>query len=154
MTKNARHKKIHQTQPPVVLGWREWVSLPALGIREIKAKIDTGARSSALHAFNIDKFRQRGKDKVQFDLHPIQHNDATIVKCVAELIDVRFVTDSGAHRELRYVIETPIILGGLQYPIEITLTNRSQMTFRLLLGRKALQHHYIIDPSRSFRTSY
>jgi hypothetical protein len=153
MNKNFSHKVIeYHNSVYVVLGWREWVSLPDLGIKKIKAKIDTGARTSALHAFNIDKFRSHGKDKVRFDLHPIQRNDKKIVKCTANLIDIRLVTDSGAHRELRYVIETSVILGGLSHAIEITLTNRASMTYRMLLGRKALQRHYIIDPSTSFHT--
>jgi hypothetical protein len=153
MNKNFSHKLIeYHNSVYIVLGWREWVSLPDLGIKKIKAKIDTGARTSALHAFNIDKFRCHGKDKVRFDLHPIQRNDKKIIKCTADLIDIRLVTDSGAHRELRYVIETLLILGGLSHAIEITLTNRATMTHRMLLGRKALQHHYIIDPSRSFHT--
>jgi len=136
----------------IVIGWREWVQLPDLGIKQIKAKIDTGARTSSLHAFNIERFYAHGKDKVSFVIHPLQRNDKKIVQCDADLVDMRYVTDSGAHRELRYVILTPMILGGFCHEIEITLTNRAEMRFRMLLGRKALQHHYIIDPSRSYRT--
>lgn len=154
MNKSLQPHKLVQYhgKPYVVLGWREWVSLPDLGIAKIKAKIDTGARTSALHAFDIERFHQHGKDKLRFDIHPLQRNDEKIVHCVANLIDVRTVTDSGGHRELRYVIQTPMILGGLYRHIEITLTNRSLMTFRMLLGRKALQQHYIIDPARSYHT--
>ncbi len=153
MTKRVTHQSVdYHNKAYVILGWREWVSLPELGIKQIKAKIDTGARSSALHADKIMRYRQGGKDKVRFDLYPIQRNHQEAVSCSANLIDTRFVTDSGGHRELRYVIETTLILGGLNLSIEITLTNRSLMTFRMLLGRKALQHNYIIDPARSFRT--
>lgn len=136
----------------IVLGWREWVVLPELGIQSIKAKIDTGARTSSLHAFDVERFHVGGREKVRFVIHPIQRNDKKIVKCVADLVDLRMVTDSGAHRELRYVIETPMILGGLQHSIEVTLTNRQSMTYRMLLGRKALQQYYIIDPARSYQT--
>lgn len=136
----------------VVLGWREWVSLPDLGIKSIKAKIDTGARTSALHAFGIEPYRAHGKERLRFEIHPMQRNNKKVVKCTAELVDVRTVTDSGGHRELRYVIQTPMILGGLYRTIEITLTNRSFMTYRMLLGRKALQKHFIIDPTRSYHT--
>lgn len=153
MDKNFPHKSFdYHGRIYTVLGWREWVSLPELGVAKIKAKIDTGARTSALHAFDIERFRQHGKDKVRFDVHPIQRNDRTVIKCVAEIFDVRWVTDSGAHRELRYVIETPMTIGGFCRPIEITLTNRGSMIYRMLLGRKALQQHFIIDPCRSYHT--
>ena len=152
MTFENNNKIIKTVKKYPIIGWREWVRLPNLSIDKIKAKIDTGARTSALHAFNIDRFHKHGKEKVYFELHPMQRNDHKTVKCHADLIDIRFVTDSGAHRELRYVIETPLILGGLCRPIEITLTDRASMTFRMLLGRKALQHHYIIDPTRSYHT--
>ncbi|MBA2653652.1 MAG: ATP-dependent zinc protease [Gammaproteobacteria bacterium] len=153
MDKKFSHKLIeYRGKKYIVLGWREWVILPELGVSSIKAKIDTGARTSSLHAFGIERFSQQGRDKVRFDIHPIQRNDKTVVKCVSDLIDVRMVTDSGAHRELRYVIETPMIIGDFSRSIEITLTNRSSMIYRMLLGRKALQQHFIIDPTRSFHT--
>jgi hypothetical protein len=148
----SNHKLIEYRGKQVTLiGWREWVALPELGIKRIKAKIDTGARTSSLHAFSIERFREQGKDKVKFEIHPIQRNDELIIKCVADLIDFRHVTDSGAHRELRHVIETPIIMAGSRHVIEITLTDRSSMKFRMLLGRKALQH-YFVDPCQSFHT--
>lgn len=150
--KFAHHLIKYHDATYVVLGWREWVSLPDLGITRIKAKIDTGARTSALHAAGIERFILRGKDRLRFDIHPIQRNDKKVVKCVADLVDVRHVTDSGAHRELRYVIQTPMILGDVCCDIEITLTNRATMTYRMLLGRKALAQHFIIDPSRSYHT--
>ncbi len=136
----------------VVIGWREWVSLPSLGIDLIKAKIDTGARTSALHAFDIEPFQENGIDKVAFKIHPIQRNNEVTVQCAANLVDLRNVSDSGGHRELRYVIETTLIMGGLSRLIHVTLTDRSSMNFRMLLGRKALQTYYIIDPARSFHT--
>lgn len=153
MVKKISHQILdYHGRQHIILGWREWVALPELGVTLIKAKIDTGARTSALHAFGIERFRQHSKDKVRFDIHPLQRDDKTIVKCVAALIDIRHVTDSGAHRELRYVIETNIVLAGQHLPIEITLTNRAEMTYRMLLGRKALQHNFIVDPTRSYHT--
>ena len=153
MEKKFQHKVIgYRGKSYVVLGWREWVSLPQLGVSQIKAKIDTGARTSSLHAFDIERFRQHGKDKVRFEIHPIQRNDQVAVSCVADLVDIRHVTDSGAHRELRYVIETEMLLGNISRSIEVTLTNRAEMIYRMLLGRKAIQQHFIIDPSRSFHT--
>jgi hypothetical protein len=153
MKRKYPHKGlIYHGKTYIVVGWREWVALPELGIDTIKAKIDTGARTSSLHAFNIERFKKAGRDMVSFMIHPIQRDDSKAVKCCAELVDIRYVTDSGAHRELRCVIETTLQLGGICLPIEITLTNRAKMTYRMLLGRKALKKIFIIDPSRSFHT--
>lgn len=135
------------------IGWREWVSLPELGLDQIKAKVDTGARTSALHAFSLQVFNEAGQDKVRFDIHPIQHNVEHVVSCVADIIDKRWVTDSGGHREERYVICTPILIAGFQYPIEITLTERDSMLFRMLLGRSAIKQRYLVNPGRSFLKS-
>lgn len=153
MDKHYSHKTLdYHGKNYVVIGWREWVSLPELGVKWIKAKIDTGARTSALHAFGIERFRHSGKEKLRFDVHPLQRNDRKIIHCVANIVDIRTVTDSGGHREHRYVIETPMVLGGVEMMIEITLTNRSFMTFRMLLGRKALHNYFIIDPATSYHT--
>jgi hypothetical protein len=132
------------------IGWREWVDLPELGILRIKAKVDTGARTSALHAFSLRPFKEGNQDKISFDIHPVQHDSETVVTCVADIIDKRWVTDSGGHREERYVIYTPIILGEKTWPIEITLTERDSMLFRMLLGRSAIRKRYVVDPARSF----
>src|SRR5438132_451925 len=107
----------------LLIGWREWVSLPALGIQRVKVKVDTGARTSAIHAFRVDCYQEDGKNKVIFDLHPLQRSKK-MQTCVADLVDTRWVTDSGGHKEQRYVIETLIQMGNLIWPIEITLTNR------------------------------
>jgi hypothetical protein len=136
-----------------VLGWREWVQLPALGIDKIKAKIDTGARTSALHAFSLRPFTENGKDRVHFDIHPLQHNTDLIITCTADIIDKRLVTDSGGHTEERFVIETPIIIAGQTWSIEITLTERENMLFRMLLGRSAIRKRFMINPARSFVTT-
>ena len=135
------------------IGWREWVGLPDLGVAKIKAKIDTGARTSALHAFSLRPFTENGKWRISFDLHPIQHDTSQVVTCVADIIDKRMVTDSGGHAEERYVINTHISMGGQTWPLEITLTERENMLFRMLLGRSALRKRFIINPGRSFLTT-
>jgi hypothetical protein len=136
-----------------VIGWREWVSLPELGIQKIKAKVDTGARTSALHAFALHTFKEGNKDKIRFDIHPIQNNVSEMVSCVADVVDQRLVTDSGGHTEERYVILTTMLLAGRKLPIEITLTERDTMLFRMLLGRSAIRKRFMVNPGRSFLRS-
>lgn len=134
-----------------MLGWREWVALPELGIDSIKAKVDTGARTSCLHAFYVDPLRRRGKSYVRFGVHPLQNDRTQVLHCEAEVIDQRQVTDSGGHRELRYVIQTRLQLLDYDDPIELTLTNRDTMRFRMLLGRTAMADAgFGVDPSRSY----
>lgn len=133
-----------------VIGWREWVRLPKLGISFVKVKVDTGARTSALHAFDIEYFRKRGKEYVRFKVHPIQRSRKTIVSCEAQVIEHRLVKSSSGHSSLRPVISTDAILGELSWKIELTLTNRDEMGFRMLLGRRALQEHLLVHPSKSF----
>jgi hypothetical protein len=134
----------------LIIGWREWVSLPNLGIGEIKAKIDTGARSSSLHAFDIHTLDFQGKQKVRFKLHPIQRNTINTVSLEVDLIEYRTVRNSGGHTELRPVILTDIQLMGKQWLIELTLTNRDVMGFRMLLGRQAIKGRFLIDCHQSF----
>ena len=136
-----------------VIGWREWVTLPELGIDKIKAKVDTGARTSALHAFALEPFSENGKDRIRFDIHPLQNNTEVTITCVADVVDYRRVTDSGGHSEMRYVICTPVSLGDKNWPIEITLTERDSMLFRMLLGRGAIRKRFSVNPARSFITT-
>ena len=140
-------KTIRKLKP---IGWREWVALPELGITDIKAKIDTGARTSALHAFALRPFKENGIDKITFDMHPVQNNVDIVVNCTADIIDKRWVSDSGGHREERFVISTPVIIGQDTWPIEITLTERDSMLFRMLLGRSAIRKRFFVNPGRSF----
>jgi hypothetical protein len=132
------------------IGWREWISFPGLGIPAIKAKIDTGARSSALHTYFLETFEAAGRLQVRFGIHPLQRRNDIALICIADVLDERFVTDSGGHRELRYVIETPVKIGDTEHPVEITLTNRDSMIFRMLLGRTTLQGRFKVDPARSY----
>ena len=133
----------------LLIGWREFVSLHDLNLPVLKAKVDTGARTSSIHAFKIETFHQDGHFKVRFRVHPIQRRADIVVMCEAPVIDHRVVSDSGGHRERRYVIETMVTVGSLNWPIEITLANRESMSFRMLLGRNAM-HRLLIDPARSF----
>jgi hypothetical protein len=134
----------------ITLGWREWVGLPDLGIRQIKAKVDTGARTSALHAFEVRPYSEDGRDRVEFLMHPIQKNTDIVVTCTADVLDKRVVTDSGGHKEERFVISTTLSIGGHTWPIEVTLTARDNMLFRMLLGRTAMKGRAQVNPARSY----
>jgi hypothetical protein len=137
-------------EPPITLGWREWVSLPGLGIERIKAKVDTGARTSALHAFEIQEYKAGGRHRVRFKIHPLRRDPQKFVECEAEVIDRRMVSDSGGHRELRWVIVADVVLGPHRWPAEFTLTARDDMLFRMLLGRMAIAGWASVDPARSY----
>ncbi len=132
----------------LTLGWREWLTLPELGIQHLKCKVDSGARTSAIHAYFIEPDSSSGI--VRFGIHPKQGNQAITLTCEAKIVDQRKVTDSGGHQEMRYVIETPVSIGNLTWPIEITLTNRDMMRFRMLLGRTAMKGRCIVNPGKSF----
>src|SRR5215510_1293831 len=141
--------------PPVadryILGWEEWVSLPELGLPAIKAKVDTGARTSALHAYFVEPVEIAGVKMVRFGVHPIPRRDDVEVICTARIKDRREGTSSNGERETRYVIETLIRIGDRVWPIEVTLTNRNAMTYRMLIGRQAITDDILVDPATSFR---
>ena len=135
----------------VCVGWREWVALPEFDLPAIKAKIDTGARSSAIHAFDIEQSTdETGRDWVEFSVHPLQRDDVIVRRCRAPLVDIRRVTDSGGHSEQRLFVQTELVFGPVRRRIEITLTQRRDMLFRMLVGRTALKPDTLVDPSRSF----
>jgi hypothetical protein len=140
--------------PATTIGWREWAALPELGVGSIKAKIDTGARSSSLHAWDVRIVEGNGRGprvpRVRFVLHPRQRDMAETVEAEADLVAMRAVRSSNGEVENRPVIRTPLVLDGHRYAIELTLTRRDQMGFRMLLGRRAVRRRFVIDPGRSF----
>ena len=139
-----------EAQPLVTLGWREWVSLPEFGVARIKAKVDTGARTSALHASRVRPFVEAGVQRVEFCLHPDQHSTDTELLCTAAAVDQRTVTDSGGRGEERWVVSTLLSIGSASWPIEITLTSRNDMRFRMLLGREAYRGCFLVDAGKSY----
>ena len=136
-----------------VIGWREMLCLPDLNIERIKAKIDTGARTSALHAFHCQEFKQNDQTMIRFEIHPFQRDNKQSVLAEAQLLEYRKVTSSGGHAQIRPVIITTVKLGQHQWQVELTLTNRDSMGFRMLLGRQALKKQFLINPSKSFLQS-
>lgn len=136
------------TSDPLVLGWREWIALPGLGLPALKAKVDTGARTSALHA---DQIVDLPGNRVRFTVHPVPGRADFVVEIEAAVVDRREVMSSNGDQELRHVIATELEIAGRKWPIEVTLTNRDAMRSRMLLGRQALQHDILIDPASRFR---
>lgn len=136
-----------------VIGWREWVQLPDLLAVPIKAKIDSGARTSSIHSFGTRRFSERGAPWVEFILHPIQRHAQPEIVCAAPIRDERWVRSSNGEAERRIVVETMARLGAINWPIELTLADRDVMGFRMLLGREAIRRRFLVDPGRSFRQS-
>src|SRR5688572_25641626 len=135
---------------PTVMGWREWIAFPELGIKRVKAKVDTGARSSSLHAEHIELFQMRGQMGVRFLVLPLQRSRSKAVQCQAVLHDERYIKSSNGSRELRPVIRTTISWGGEAWEVDLTLTSRDLMGFRMLLGREAVRRRHLVDPGPSF----
>lgn len=138
------------TTADLQFGWEEWISLPDLGVPAMRAKVDTGARTSAMHAFDIETFGSAAKPKVRFTVHPIPGRDDLVIPCSAPIVDRREVASSNGEKELRYVIESTLLVGGGSWPIEITLTDRSSMASRMLLGRQAMKDHISIVATDRF----
>lgn len=139
--------------PLPIIGWREVIALPHLSVPQIKVKIDTGARSSALHAYDLEHYQQNGEARVYFWVHPYQHNIQETIAVDAKLLEMRNVRNSGGVAQLRPVIETVVKLGEKEWSIELTLTNRDVMGFRMLLGRQAVRNRFLVDPGKSFLLS-
>ena len=148
--KTQKHSKIESYKQFFIIGWREWVSLSELGIGKIKAKIDTGARTSALHAYDVLEYMEGHRTMVKFKVHPLQKSTLSVRYAKAEIIDKRLVRDSGGKVTLRPVILTTLRVGDLRWEIELTLVNRDQMGFRMLLGRQALRGHLLVNPQKSY----
>jgi len=136
--------------PPLEIGWREWVAFPDLKVTRIKAKIDTGAKTSAIHAFRIKEVMKGGAPHVQFFLHPEQKRKKPEIKCVAPVIDIRRIRSSNGETQERYIIESLMKLGGREWPVELSLSKRDDMGFRLLIGRDAITKKVIIHPGKSY----
>lgn len=133
-----------------IIGWREWVELPELGIKQIKAKVDSGARTASLHAFDMKVYKRGKNEFVKFSIHPVQKSGKNEIICHAKILEYRKVKSSNGATELRPVILTPLRLMGEEWEIEVTLTNRDEMGFRMLLGRKTIRTKFLIDTNRSF----
>ena len=134
----------------LTVGWREWVALPELNIPAIKAKVDTGARTSALHAIDIDRESRDDSEWVSFTVQPLQKMKQPGIRCLAPLVEERVIRDSGGHEETRYVVNSLLKLGDIEKRIELTLTSRHDMRFRMLLGRTALRLDTVVDPGVSY----
>ena len=139
-----------ETGQLTILGWREWLVMPELGLPAIKAKLDTGARTSSLHTFQLETYEEAGRQMVRFGIHPLQRKTSLEIFCTAPIADRRVVTDSGGHPEERWVIVTPVVIGSFTRDIEITLTNRDSMRFRMLLGRTAMWGGICVNPDISY----
>ncbi|MBS0271703.1 MAG: ATP-dependent zinc protease [Proteobacteria bacterium] len=137
-------------KPKLIAGWREWAELPELGVEQIKVKIDTGAKTSALHAFDVLPFTYMGRECVQFEVHPIQDNDSITHTCISPIMDYRWITSSTGHRQRRFIIHTILKMGNFSSVVEISLANRDEMGFRMLVGRSALKKDVLVNPSHSF----
>ena len=140
----------HSITEQTVVGWREWVQIPQVDVPWIKAKIDTGAKTSAIHAFDLRSFDRDGRDWVSFAVHPWQATAQDEVAVELPVHDSRSVRSSSGHEEQRYVVRLPVVLGGREVPVEVTLTDRDEMGFRMLIGREALVQGYVVDPARSY----
>lgn len=141
-------------KPKLIVGWREWAQLPELGIDHIKVKVDTGAKTSSLHTFQLSTVKHSGQDYVKFDIHPIQDNDSIIYTCISPIVDYRWITSSTGHRQRRFIIETHLKIGEYSTLVQLSLASRDEMGFRMLIGRAALKKEVLVDPAHSFLLSH
>ena len=139
-----------ETLPLPTIGWREWVGLPDFGVKSIKAKVDTGARSSSLHAFDIEDFKRDGADWVRFWVHPIQRKTNRVIMAESPVLEYRSVRSSSGEASMRPVIVTNVKLLGQDWPVELTLASRDEMSFRMLLGREAFRRRFLVDAGLSY----
>ena len=142
------NKKASSNLP--IIGWREWLALPELGIKKIKAKVDTGARSSSLHAYDLQLFEKNSEMYVRFKVHPVQRNSKEVVETEAKILEYRSVRSSSGKAELRPVILSSVELLGQIWSVDLTLTNRDAMGFRMLLGREAIRRKFLVDTGNSY----
>ncbi|MCH9790988.1 MAG: ATP-dependent zinc protease [Gimesia sp.] len=149
MTRPKKTNVRKQSGLPVI-GWREWVSLPSLGIKSIKVKVDTGARSSSLHAYDLQEFERDGVNWIRFKVHPVQRKTNEIVQTEAKILEFRSIRSSSGKSTRRPVIITNIELLGVVWPVELTLANRDEMGFRMLLGREAFRQRFLVDAGKSY----
>lgn len=133
-----------------VIGWREWVGLPDFGISAIKVKVDTGARSSSLHAFDLQEFERDGVTWVRFSVHPVQRKSATTIRLETSVLEYRSVRSSSGRASRRPVVVTNVTLLGVTWPVELTLASRDKMGFRMLLGREAFRRRFLVDAGKSY----
>ena len=146
-TKSSAKSAVSLKKEKLLIGRDEWCQLPDLHIDAIKAKIDTGAKTSALHAVNITPIKKNRQRYVKFDIHPLQGDVSTLITCKAPVVDERHIMNSGGHIEHRYVIHTTVVIGNQRWRIEVTLSNRDPLRYRMLLGREALNNRVLIDPN-------
>jgi len=141
---------VSRNDPTRTVGWREWVGLPGIGVEWLKAKIDTGAQTSSLHAFGLERFGRDGEDWVRFEVHPWQRSTTDALRVELPVHDIRHVRSSSGHVEERYVVTLDLRLCGRVVPAEVTLTRRDAMGFRMLVGRELLRRGFLVDSSASY----
>lgn len=135
---------------PTEIGWREWVSLPELGVTAIQAKVDTGADSSSLHAFNQERFERDGVEYIRFEIHPKKRSKTGVIQCESRIVMDRKVKNPGGRMELRPIISTSLVLNGIPIRALINLTQRDEMSFRMLIGRRTMRGKFLVNPGRSY----
>lgn len=139
-----------EPSPPTVVGWREWVALPQADVDWVKAKIDTGARSSSIHAFDLEVFERDGQEWVRFSIHPWQRSDEDLAELTLPVLDRREVRSSNGQTEQRYAVAMDVRLAGRTITTVMTLSNRDEMGFRMLIGREALERGFLVDAATSY----